>query len=788
MRHSLSSRSLLVTALSLALSAVAVLAPASVLAQRSRHADVWTFGTRCRLGWNADATMVIPGTDPVINTAEGSAALSDPSTGALLVTSDGVTIWDGTGTMVATGLAGHTSSMHSGIIIPRPLTPNRLWVITHSQFATATVAYREIDTTGGVVTALGSNTSVTLDGGMMTGREGMLLVQHTNGVDYWLLVSGDGAVFVLPVTIDGIGAPTRVATSVPLWTTGWNLFAASNAGNRLVISSNSSVEGLPRPIVTFDFDRTTGTLSGRREITAGIDREYYGGAFSPDDTKLYFSTLTSRMGTASTPQVSRVYQYDFTTSTFTVLDERMPVYSNGQARLGPDGRVYIATGTATEAAISVVENPNAAGMASTFRWGAIAMPSPCSPSLGLPQTVSPTASLRFGIDILEPVGSHGSTSATPSGTANVADGQTITVTVTGPGGFTRTCTATVRMQRWSCAADAITGLMPGETYEIDARLSPTVTDRDTFTVLECFRDADCTTSTEFCDTAMNMCVPRIPNGMRTPTITGHDPTLDGMCTTAVGDATCVSRVCEASDDLCGYRNGLEGGPCTVATGGVVCRSGVCSTDMHCGYRDGEGPCTAATGATVCRSGVCRDDGTCGPTTGCTRDSDCITETQYCDTPSSTCVPRVPNDMAVPTTPGHDPELDGECTPEAGEVACLSRLCEDDDLCGLRPGSTCATAVECRSFICSPDDVCGICDMRTPCPTGEVCNIPDGTCHAPDAGVADAGVPDGGMVDDRPAGLAGGACGCSVRDDAPARGWMLAAFGVLAMVIARRRRR
>ena len=643
----------------LALGTLACLAlPHSALAQRSRHADVWSFGTRCRLSFSADAMTVTPGTDPAISTAEGSASLSDPASGELLVSSDGITVWDGDGAMVATGLEGDTSSMHSGVIIPRPLTPNRLFVITHAENATATVAYREIDTTG-PVTAVGSNVVVTLDGGTATGREGMLLIQHANEVDYWLLVSGDGVVFVLPVTIDGIGAPVRVPTSVPLWTTGWNIFAASNAGDRLVISSNSSVEGLPRPIVAFDFDRATGALSGRTQLTSGLDREYYGGAFSPDDSKLYFSTLTSRVGMASTPQVSRVYQYDFDTGVFTVLDERMPVYSNGQARLGPDGRVYIATGTVPDASVSVIDSPNAAGTACGFRWGAISMPSPCSPSLGLPQTVSPTARLRFGIDILAPVGSIGGTTATPTGTANVADGQTITVTVTGPGGFTGTCTAVVSMQRWSCPDGSITGLAPGDTYTITASLSPTVSDRDSFTVLECLRDADCDTAAEFCDTAMNRCVPRIPNGDPVPTIEGHDPALDGTCTSAAANA-----------------------------------------------------------------------------------------------------------------------------------ACLSRLCEDDDLCGLRPGSTCTAAEQCRSFICAPSGVCGVCDERTPCPTGEVCNVADGTCRAaeaPDAGVSDAGVSDAGL-DGRPGGLAGGACGCSVREDSPARAWALALAGLFVAVVRRRRRR
>jgi hypothetical protein len=312
-----------------------------------------------------------------------------------------------------------------------------------------------------------------------------------------------------------------------------------------------------------------------------------------------------------------------------------------------------------------------------------------------------------------------------------------------------------------------------------------VADRDTFTVVECFRDADCDTSAQFCDTSTNRCVSRVPNGNRVPTISGHDPVLDGMCTAAVGDATCVSRVCEESDDLCGYRNGPDGGPCTVASGAVVCRSGVCSPgDMRCGYRDGEGPCTPETGPRVCRSGLCGPDGLCRPTTGCDRDADCDTATQYCDTPSRTCVPRVPNGMAVPTSPGHDPELAGECTEPAGEAACLSRVCEArDDLCGYLEGTPCADDRQCRSDICAPSGLCAVCDETTPCPTGSICDVPTGTC-LPEG--SDAGPVDGGMGG-RPGGLAGGAL-CAVRPGSrPAPGvvWVALLAG-LALVIGRRR--
>lgn len=791
-------------ALASGMALASIAAPAE--AQRSRHADTWVFGTICRMQWNADATSFTPGTARLISTAEGSATFSSPSTGELLVYSDGTSIWDGAGNVVATGLAGDTSSMHSAIIIPRPLTPNRLFVITHGASSTSSVAYREIDTTG-PVTALGSNTSVTLDGGATTGREGMTLIPHANGLDYWLLISGNNAVFVAPVTIAGIGTPVRVPTMVPVWGPGWHIFTANNAGTRLVISSNSG-----GPIVSFDFNRATGLLSGRTVIRATLDAEYYGGAFSPDDTKLYFTTLTSvRAGT----EYSRVYQYDFTTDTVTMLDERAPAYTNAQARLAPDGKVYVATGVVGAPfvnTISVINNPNALGATAGFNYGGAAMAPACSPALGLPQTVSPSAILLFGLNITAPVGNVASTSVTPAGTANVPNGTLVTVNVSGPGGFTDTCTATVMDLMWSCPPGSIDGLMTGATYTTAASISPAVRDTDTFTVVDCLRDSDCNVATDYCNTESFTCSVRVPNSMPVPTVGGHTPPLTGMCTPEAADSACLSRVCETADDLCGYRNGPMGGPCTVANGAVVCRSGVCSpSDSMCGYREGEGPCTPANAGTVCRSGACGVDGLCRPETGCNVDADCETATQYCNTPARVCVARIPNSMAVPTVPGHTPELAGACTPAAAMSACLSNVCESsDDLCGYLNGTPCAALAECRSMIChsdaacglpngepcttpgqcrsdicAPDRICGECDASTPCPSGLACDIASGSCvPVTDAGAGDAGI---GNVDaGRPGGLAGGACGCTVNSTQSKQGY-LAMLALLGLVVARKRR-
>jgi MYXO-CTERM domain-containing protein len=121
----------------------------------------------------------------------------------------------------------------------------------------------------------------------------------------------------------------------------------------------------------------------------------------------------------------------------------------------------------------------------------------------------------------------------------------------------------------------------------------------------CEVDSDCSSS-QFCDTATSACVAKIANGQPVPTIAGHTPTLNGVCTTAVGTDVCVSGVCDPKDNECGYANG-------------------------------DGPCTSTT-ASVCQSGSCSTTGKCKPVGGCLVSADCAnSSTPVCDTATSQCV-------------------------------------------------------------------------------------------------------------------------------------------------------
>jgi hypothetical protein len=110
----------------------------------------------------------------------------------------------------------------------------------------------------------------------------------------------------------------------------------------------------------------------------------------------------------------------------------------------------------------------------------------------------------------------------------------------------------------------------GALVDAEADVS-TVTDAGSPVRAGCTVDSDCP-GTDYCDTPSSTCVPKLPNGKGVPSAVGHDPALTGTCAAGVGAAVCISGVCDAKDNACGYANG--DGPCTAAQASV-CRSGTC---------------------------------------------------------------------------------------------------------------------------------------------------------------------------------------------------------------------
>jgi len=530
-------------------------------AQRSRHYDVWNFGSHCRVVWDDNATGFTFTTDPSISTGEGCASFSDPETGQLLIYTDGITVWNGAGTQVFTGLPGDPSSLHSGVIVPVPGTPGQVYVFGHGATVSNGAVYQRFALNAGAATPVGS--TGTVDVGAGNGREGMLVIQHTNGVDWWLLIDGASSIYVVPVTSAGVGAPVATSSGLSVWTNGWSVFTASHDGRTVVMSGNSSAATgtTSGDMAAWDFNPTTGALSNRRLLNAAFRHtEYYGGVFSPNGRRLYFSTLTEGSNTG------RFWQYDFDSATFTMLaqDQR---YSFGDGRLAPDGRIFVAGSMG--AALHVVTDPDEVGTASGFVHDAYPQPAGCQVGLGLPQSPSTLAkvNLNLAVTINEPVGLVlAGDPVLPIGSAQAPDGATVSVSIAGANG-SGSCSGTVGSALWACD-DNVTGLQPGY-YQADATLTypdqDPVYDSSPFHVVACIDDSvdsdgvdsGCSVMTPYCTFVMGerTCV-----GCLDDNTTGVDTgctqdvpacdTLSGTCGSCEDDAACSPQAeCDDVSDL-----------------------------------------------------------------------------------------------------------------------------------------------------------------------------------------------------------------------------------------------
>jgi MYXO-CTERM domain-containing protein len=263
----------------------------------------------------------------------------------------------------------------------------------------------------------------------------------------------------------------------------------------------------------------------------------------------------------------------------------------------------------------------------------------------------------------------------------------------------------------------------------------------------CTTDGQCA-SGQFCNTQTMTCTPKLPDGTPVPTIPGHTPPLTGTCATDVGTAVCVSGTCNTTTNDCGPAVT----PPPACTMDSQCASTqFCDTQtMTCTSKlpDGApvptvpghtppltGTCATGVGAVVCISGACdATSNLCG--SGCTKDSDCAS-TQFCDTQTMACTPKLPNGDMIPTLTGHTPDLTGMCTTPVGAAVCASAVCDmTNDECGFANGDGPCTAanggVVCQSGVCAASGTCApgaTCTMDSDCAATQFCNTQIGTCTA-----------------------------------------------------------
>lgn len=293
----------------------------------------------------------------------GSAVATDPATGNLLFYTDGTRIYDGCHLPMpnGTGLLGNSSGNQPAIICPVPGQPSKYFVfVNDANFPTAGTIRRSVvdlsqlgnATTQpglGIVEAANKNATVT---GLTNRSEGMIIIPHTNGTDYWLITHQNNSAnytatpitaasytannFSPTVTTSNIGNPS----AIPIFVSN---FSYNHKLKKLAVAPQSPKDDA----LILDFLPATGALSLDRYI-------YSSGVLSATTESIYDIQwdekggqylYISRIGETGIP--ADVLQYDYTNSSPsgapTILNSiynPSTIFRSYGLQLAPDSSIY----------------------------------------------------------------------------------------------------------------------------------------------------------------------------------------------------------------------------------------------------------------------------------------------------------------------------------------------------------------------------------------------------------------------------------------------------------------
>lgn len=263
------------------------------------EADYWYFGNFAGLDFSSGKPE--PLIDGQLKNYEGCAVISD-SSGNLLFYTNGVTVWNKAHQIMENGtdLDGDTSSTQSSVIIPQPGNDSLYYIFTTDELS---VNSKDLISDGLNYSIVNINENS--GNGKITQKNIHLLdsatekitaIKHQNNKDYWIITHewGSDAYYSWLLEETGLNI-TPVITNI-----------GTEIGNdqRMSIGyMKTSPDG--SKIVTaiwllskweiFDFDRLSGILSNKIEITRPYLYSAYSCEFSPDASKLYISAYDTLM-------------------------------------------------------------------------------------------------------------------------------------------------------------------------------------------------------------------------------------------------------------------------------------------------------------------------------------------------------------------------------------------------------------------------------------------------------------------------------------------------------------
>lgn len=368
---------------------------------------VWAFGDRAGLDFNTGNPVPI---QTNMNILEGCASISDTN-GQLLFYTNGTKIWNRNHSVMPHGdsLCGDpnnyptNSTTQSSLIIPMFNDPGKYYLFTLSD-ANDSAHYGRLTYS---VVNMGLNSG---DGDIVPGSKAIpvdsILSEKLTAVqgdhcNIWLIVhTYNSNVFkAYEITDAGINfTPVLSATggfNPPAYYYGGVIKGSPD--RKWIISCTYGGAGATGISELFRFDPATGQMSSFAVLSNNAFNTYYGAEFSADNSRLYI-----------TGQSNSIYQYDLTLgSSSAIINSATDITQNaavagitqGDMKLGPDGKIYIAQ--LFSSFIGIIDNPGLAGTACGYLPNNIQLLPNTQSLIGLPNHV---------ITLQEPVSNTTSTS------------------------------------------------------------------------------------------------------------------------------------------------------------------------------------------------------------------------------------------------------------------------------------------------------------------------------------------------------------------------------------------
>lgn len=350
----------------------------------AKRFNVWYFGFRAGLDFNASPPAAITG--PQFNTTmQETASTWCDETGSLLFYTNGRDVWNKNHQQMPgytpDRLGSNVSASQGALIVPLPGSPSRCFIFTVPALGAGNLQVAEVDLSQG--NGLGkvvSSNRVLLE----AVSEKLTAVPHCNGTDYWVIAhkanSNEFAAFL--ISAGGVASSPRLSAVGARHAVGIDCaghLKASPNGRRLAaaIFGQNALE-------LFDFNNATGAVSSLIRLTEPATTRAYGVEFSPNGKWLYLSGGYDEVAAVG---VKAIYQLDATSNTAAQLEAsvlevgQVSAASVGTLQLGPDAKIYVAqfnySATANLQgydALGVIARPDQRGTASGFVAEAIPYP------------------------------------------------------------------------------------------------------------------------------------------------------------------------------------------------------------------------------------------------------------------------------------------------------------------------------------------------------------------------------------------------------------------------------